>query len=354
MVLVVLRLKKCAEVEQQAFTITKLRKALKHMVFETESNQEYVAHVEKIIGAVHDEAVALVRVGPPLSQRQLLEGLQKRIIPMTVLKEFRSSNPTLTGGRNVDLEGLEREVEVLRQEVRRKEQELMSSKTTMTKEAESYREESKKQLEEEKQRTRKAEAELKKVKTTQGVALKEREAEWAEIQRSTLEISLQYEKQCKHVETLQETCEEARLALAAARTKQSRDTVSVSKKLEVSTKESAALAKQLTVLKKQLKTEVRCRAEVAGQLRSTRIDMQGIQVKLASEETQNRELQRKLKQSTKLLNRLRNQRKADQEMLDGISLSTSNTTLNSEYDGLDPEQVLNVPSFFSAPFQRLC
>jgi|MDSY01.2.fsa_nt_gb chromosome segregation ATPase len=182
------------------------------------------------------------------------------------------------------------------------------------KESESLREDGRRKFEACLERCRNAEAELKRAKTLNTLAARDSHKEMTELQKQTLIISLQYEKQCKAMERLRASNDDAQAAIQAARAVQARETSVVERDLERAKSENEQLMKQLNTVKKQLKTEVRCRAEVSGQLKGAREDMQAMQRRLGSEEVKRTETERKLKQSVQVIRKLRKAYQENQEV----------------------------------------
>ena len=320
---------KCHEVEKMKGDTAKIRKLLKHTIRQTKDAQAHVAQAQAAMGAVQAAIVALISNHPPLSQQQLFEGLQ-RVERMVVLAPF---TPVRNGVSLIEgsdkLGTLENELNAPRSQVRRREQQceqlngdFASTKSKMerkwelhrgtslkSKESETRQEECLQQVEHEEQRFRKTEA-------LHSIALKESEVELAELKMQSLVISLQYERQCEVIEGLEKNCQDSSDKLKGVR---------------------AALKGEVMVLKKQLQTEVRCRAKVASQLRSTRMELQRTRVQLASGDAQKRELRRQLKHSNQL-NRMR-QRKEGKAISD---LTPSHSYFDCEYDGANPQQLLRL------------
>lgn len=344
------REQKCREVEKLKGDIAKIRKALKRTIKQAEHSQKQVAHLEKIIDAVHYESTTLL-AGAPAAQVQLL-GVLRRIERATELERFRASAETQTADKGSTLE---KENETLRREIRKRDQryyqlnaDLASVRAKLeresekcraifqrAKEAEMMREGFRRKLEMEKEKCRKADEEAASAKTMTEAAQRDVKRELTELQRNSLNISLQYERQCEVLEKLQRSRDDAHLAAEAARNKQKRETIKASRQLERLKKESAGLLNELKKNKKELKTEVLCREKYGSQLRSTRTALQTVQLQLANEEIQKRELQRKLENAQQLLALMREQRRADQELLEGLAPSGG----DPEGDGVDPQQV---------------
>jgi hypothetical protein len=184
-----------------------------------------------------------------------------------------------------------------------------SAVAVAAKESEKLREDGRRQFENCLERCRTAEAELKRIKSLSTLAAKDIHSDMLELQKQTLIMSLQYEKQSKALERVKVANDDAQMAIQAARAVQGRETSAVERELGRVKSQNARWAEEITIQKRKLTTEVRCRAEVSGQLKVVREELQATQGLLRSEEAKRLEAERRLKQFAQVLQKLRQARK---------------------------------------------